>query len=339
MAYLDIGIDLGTATVIANDSGRNRVVTEPALVAVDLRRDGKVLAIGSEVYSMVGRTPDYIRVVHPLRDGVISDYKMTEVIIRHMLRKLCNNQLIKPRLSICVPSGTTGVESQAVIDAAVAAGARSVFLIEEPVAAAIGAGIDLSLPNGNLIVDIGGGTTDIAVLSLNGIVCKTSLRVAGTAFDEALTKYVRGEYNLLLGEKKAEQVKIEIGSVDPDAPEKSAEIKGRDLIGGLPRKLPVTRGELYPCLREVADNILQAIHGVLEKTPPELVGDIHTNGIILTGGGALLHGLDRLIEKATKVPARIAENAVECVAIGTARSFDYLDKLYDGFLTPSTHNH
>lgn len=338
MAYLDIGIDLGTTTVIANDSQRNTVITEPSLIAVDTR-NGKAIAIGEAVYRMVGRTPDYIRVVHPLEDGVISDFKMTELIIRHLLQKICNNQLVKPRVALCVPSATTPVESQAVIDAAVAAGARNVYLIEEPVAAAIGAGVNLSLPNGNLIVDVGGGTSDIAVLSLNGIVCKSSIKVAGQKFDEALAKYVRARYNLLVGEKKAEQVKIEIASVDPRSPERTADVKGRDLLGGLPKKIPVTRSELYPSLREVAEEIVAAVHGVMERTPPELVGDIHTNGIILTGGGALIDGLDRVMMELLKVPVHVADNAKECVAIGTAKSFEYLDRLFDGFVMPSTHVH
>lgn len=324
--------------MIANDSHRNTVVTEPALVAVDTRKN-KVIAIGESVYNMVGRTPEYIQIQYPLRDGVISDYKMTEVIIRHMLQKICNNQLVKPRVTLCVPSATTGVESQAVIDAAVAAGARNVYLIEEPVAAAIGAGVDLSKPEGNMIVDIGGGTTDIAVLSLNGIVCKTSLRIAGEEFDRTLVKYVRSRYNLLVGDKKAEITKIQIGSVAADAPDMSMKIKGRDLIGGLPKQMPITRSELYPHLREVADHILLAAHSVLEKTPPELVGDIYTNGIILTGGGSLIHGLDSVLSAFLKVPVHIAENPMECVAIGTAKSFDYLDKLFDGFVQPSTHTH
>lgn len=340
MAHLDIGIDLGTATVIANDAARNTVIVEPALVAVDTRKGGdKVIAIGEEVYDMVGRTPDYIRVVHPLRDGVISDFKMTEIIIRHMIQRIGGSRMVKPRVSICVPSGTTPVESQAVIDAAVSAGARSVYLIEEPVAAAIGAGIDLARPDGNLIVDIGGGTTDIAVLSLNGIVCKTSIRQAGNRFDEAIIKYMRGAHSLLVGDKKAEKLKIEIGSVDPDAPAMEAVVKGRDLIGGLPKGLRVTRSELYPFMREIADGIVAAVHGVLEITPPELIGDIHTNGIILTGGGALLDGLDRILQQSTRVGTRIADNPKECVAIGTAKSFEYLGKLYDGFVVPSTHHH
>lgn len=338
MAYLDIGIDLGTTTVIANDSGRKLTITEPALIAIDAR-SGKVFAIGEDAYRMVGRTPEYIQIAHPLRDGVISDYKMTETIIRHMIKRICNNQLVKPRLCVCIPSATTGVESQAVIEAAVSAGARSVFLIEEPVAAAIGAGIDLSQPNGNMIVDIGGGTTDVAVLSLNGLVCKTSIRVAGNRFNDAIVKHMRAVHNLLVGEKNAEQLKMDIGSVDEHAEEAGFTIKGRDLISGLPKKLDITRSEVFPSLREIADEMLQAVRNVLERTPPELVGDIHTNGIVMTGGGSLLNGLDKLIERETRVPTRVAENAVECVAIGTAKSFDYLDQLYDGFVNPSTHHH
>lgn len=336
MAYLDIGIDLGTSTVIANDSSRKTIISEPALVAMNIKT-GKVIAIGESVYKMVGRTPDHIQVLQPLMDGVISDFKTTEVLIKHLLQKICKNQLVKPRVTICVPSAITGVESQAVIDAAVSAGARCVYLIEEPVAAAIGAGIDLSLPNGNMIIDIGGGTTDIAVLSLNGIVEKTSLRVAGQRFDEALIKYMRSEYNLLIGEKIAEAAKIKIGSVEPNVPDVSTDIKGRDLISGLPKKVTVKRSELYPLYTEIAESLVRATQTVLEKTPPELVGDIHTNGILMTGGGSLIDGLDRLIQKRTKVPVKIAENPRECVAIGTAKSFEYLDKLVDGFVQKSAY--
>lgn len=338
MAYLDIGIDLGTTTIIANDAGRNIVITEPALVAVDRRKD-TILAIGAEVYKMVGRTPEYIEVMHPLQDGVISDFKMTEILIRHLLQRMCSNQLVKPRVIVCVPSEITGVESQAVIDSAVRAGARSVYLIEEPVAAAIGAGIDLSKPNGNMVVDIGGGTCDIAVLSLNGIVCKASLKVAGQKFDASLIKYMRSRYNLLVGERIAEQVKIEIGSVDPDAEDMETDIKGRDLVTGLPRKITIRRSELYPVFHEIAESIVHAVQGVMERTPPELVGDIHSNGIVLTGGGALIHGLDGMMERGTRAPTRIAENALECVAIGTAKSFAYVGKLYDGLVEQPTHRH
>lgn len=338
MASLDIGIDLGTFSIIASDSTRGIVVKEPSVVAVN-RRTGAIIGIGTEVYKMIGRTPGNIEVIRPLSDGVISDYKMTEVLISYLLKKMCTNTILRPRVTICVPSGITDVESQAVIDAAVSAGARKVYLIEEPVAAAIGAGVELALPNGNLIVDIGGGTCDIAVLSLNGIVCKTSLRVAGQKFDEAIIKYIRSAYNVLIGEKTAEALKIDVGSVYRDSGERIADAKGRDLLSGLPKKIQIRRSELYPVLHEVAVQIVRAVQSVLEKTPPELVGDIRSNGIILTGGGSLIDGLCALMEAGTRVPTKIAENPVDCVAIGTSKSFAYLDKLFDGFVHTSTHVH
>ncbi len=338
MASLDIGIDLGTSTILASDSRREIVIREPSVVAVK-RKTGEIISIGEEVYKMIGRTPGTIQIIHPLEDGVISDYHMTEVLIKHLLRKINYNQLLKPRISVCVPSGITEVESKAVLQAAVAAGARKVYLIEEPVAAAIGSGIDISLPIGNLIVDIGGGTTDVAVLSLNGIVCKHSIRVAGNKFDEAIVKYMRAKYNLLIGEKTAEQIKIEIGSVFPDGNEVEYYAKGRDLIGGLPKQILITRKELVPTLRDVAVAVVRAVQFVLEKTPPELVGDIRDNGIVMTGGGCLLHGLDKMLEIGTKVRAAVAENCIECVAVGTARSFAYLDTLNDGFAHLATHKH
>lgn len=330
MATLDIGIDLGTSTILASDSARKAIIREPSIVAVN-RRTGNILNIGSEVYNMIGRTPDNIQIIHPLEEGVISDYRMTEVLIKYLLRRINYNQLLKPRLSVCVPSGITEVESKAVMKAAMASGARKVYLLEEPVAAAIGAGLNLALPTGNLIVDVGGGTCDVAVLSFNGIVCKSSVRVAGMKFDEAITKYIRNTYNLLIGEKTAEMIKIEIGSVLGDGEERETFAKGRDLISGLPKKIMIRRSELIPVLFEVAEVMVREVQSVLEKTPPELISDIRDNGLVLTGGGALIHGLDRLLERETRVPARIAENAVECVAIGTAASFRYLDTLLDGF--------
>ena len=335
---MDIGIDLGTSNIIASDSQRGKIISEPAVASID-RRTGKITCIGAEVYKMIGRTPANIQVVHPLRDGVISDFSVTEALIRHVLDKISPSNFVKPRVILCVPSAITNVESQAVIDAAVRAGARTVYLIEEPVAAAIGAGMDISRPMGNLVVDIGGGTCDIAVLSLNGIVCKTSLKVAGNKFDEAITKYLRSAYNLLVGERMAEALKMEIGSVWLRSPECSADAKGRDLLTGLPKKVEVSRSEMLEALLEPADAIVHALQSVMERTPPELVGDIRTNGILLTGGGALLNGMDKLLELKVKVPVRVAERAMECVAVGTAKSFDYLDKLFDGFVHTSTHTH
>lgn len=338
MASLDIGIDLGTSTILASDSGREIIIREPSVVAVK-RKTGEILGIGSDVYNMIGRTPKTIKIIRPLSDGVISDYRITEVLIKHLLRKINYNQLLKPRVTVCVPSGITEVESNAVIDAAAAAGARKVYLIEEPVAAAIGAGVQLALPSGNMIVDIGGGTTDIAVMSFNGIVCKSSIRVAGIKFDEVIAKYMRAKYNLLIGEKTAEQIKIEAGSVYPDGEEIEFFAKGRDLISGLPKRVLIRRSELVAPLREVAGMIIREVQSVLEQTPPELVGDIRDAGIILTGGGALLHGFDELLGIETRTRANVAENAVECVAVGTARSFAYLNTLYDGFAHSSSRTH
>lgn len=338
MPSLDIGIDLGTSTILVSDSKREKIIKEPSVVAVR-KRTGEILKIGSDVYKMIGRTPDTIEVVRPLVDGVISDFRTTEILIKHLLRRINYNQLLKPRLCVCVPSGITGVESNAVINAAAAAGARKVYLIEEPVAAAIGAGIDLSKADGNLVVDIGGGTCDIAVLSFNGIVCKTSLRVAGNKFDEAIIKHIRTNYNLLIGEKTAENIKIELGSVFPGGEDREGCAKGRDLVTGLPKQITLRRSELIEPLLDVAALIIHAIQSVLEKTPPELVGDIRENGIVMTGGGSMINGLDELITINTRVRAYVAENAVESVAMGTARSFAYLDKLYDGFAHMATHVH
>ena len=338
MASLDIGIDLGTCNMYAMDCTRKTILREPAVVAID-KRSGKVMGVGQDVYDMIGKTPGYIDVIRPLRDGVISNYEMTEVLIRHLLKKVTGSQLVKPRVCLCVPSVITGVESQAVVDATVASGARKVFLIEEPVAAAIGAGVDLSLPNGNMIIDIGGGTTDIAVLSLNGIVCKASVKVAGNAFDEVLIKYMRSKYNLLIGEPTAERVKIEVGSVYQRDSQACTEVKGRDVISGLPKKVTICCNETLHALKEPMDQILLAIVNVFEKTPPELASDIRANGMVLTGGGVLLQGLAEALEQHTNVPARVADDPERCVAIGTAMSFGYFDQLYDGFVSTSTHAH
>lgn len=330
MAWLDVGIDLGTSNILASDSKREIIIREPSMVALK-PRTGEIFKIGTDVQKMVGRTPGTIKIIRPLSEGVVSDFRMTEALIRHLLRKIHYNQLLKPRVCVCVPSGITGVESNAVVDAAIAAGARKVYLIEEPVAAALGAGVDISLPVGRLVVDIGGGTSDTAVLSFNGVVCKSSIRVAGVRFDDAIIKYFRSTYNLLIGEKTAEAIKIEIGSVYPDSDDPECFAKGRDLISGLPKQVLVRRSELAPVLLEIAELIVRDVQSVLEKTPPELAGDIRDGGIILTGGGALLHGMDKLIALRTRSGVVIADNAVECVAVGTARSFAYLDTLHDVF--------
>lgn len=338
MSSVDIGIDLGTATVLVYNEPEGIVLREPSVVAINTKT-GAILSVGSEAHTMLGKTPAKITAIRPLKDGVISDYKMTEEMIKYFLKKACPSSVIKPRVALCVPSLITGVEAQAVVDAAVVAGARNVYLIEEPVAAAIGAGIDISIPSGNIILDIGGGTSDIAVLSLNGIVCKNSIKVAGDKFNTAIIKYVRAKYNLLIGERMSENVKVMIASVDEEAPEEKYEIKGRHLATGLPTRLMISRSELFPVMLDLAVEIRNAVHSVVERTPPELVGDLYENGMVMTGGGSLLNGFDKYLSRELKMGVRVADDPIECVAIGTGRSFKYINQLYDGFVTSSTHKH
>jgi rod shape-determining protein MreB len=332
---VDVGIDLGTATVIVYIGGQGVVLSEPSVIAVNLKTDS-VISVGQEAYDMVGKTPSHIQAIRPLSKGVVCDYKMTEEMVKFFIKKVCRDSLVKPRIALCVPSGITNVESNAVIDVAIASGARKVYLIEEPVAAAIGANIDIEKPNGNMIVDIGGGTTDIAVLSLNGIVNKKSIKVAGDAINDSIIKYIRSSHGVLIGERMADQIKRTVASVCwEDGEDISAPVKGRNLTTGLPCSLEISRSMLYDCVMKEVDQIVTAVKEVIEKTPPELVGDIYTNGITLTGGGSLLHGMDRLLEKQTKIHTALAEDPVNCVAIGTGKSFQYLDKLVDGFVIPS----
>ena len=332
---MDVGIDLGTATVIVYIGGQGVVLSEPSVIAVNLKTDS-VISVGQEAYDMVGKTPSHIQAIRPLSKGVVCDYKMTEEMVKFFIKKVCRDSLVKPRIALCVPSGITNVESNAVIDVAIASAARKVYLIEEPVAAAIGANIDIEKPNGNMIVDIGGGTTDIAVLSLNGIVNKKSIKVAGDAINDSIIKYIRSSHGVLIGERMADQIKRTVASVCwEDGEDISAPVKGRNLTTGLPCSLEISRSMLYDCVMKEVDQIVTAVKEVIEKTPPELVGDIYTNGITLTGGGSLLHGMDRLLEKQTKIHTALAEDPVNCVAIGTGKSFQYLDKLVDGFVIPS----
>ena len=332
---MDVGIDLGTATVIVYIGGQGVVLSEPSVIAVNLKTDS-VISVGQEAYDMVGKTPSHIQAIRPLSKGVVCDYKMTEEMVKFFIKKVCRDSLVKPRIALCVPSGITNVESNAVIDVAIASGARKVYLIEEPVAAAIGANIDIEKPNGNMIVDIGGGTTDIAVLSLNGIVNKKSIKVAGDAINDSIIKYIRSSHGVLIGERMADQIKRTVASVCwEDGEDISAPVKGRNLTTGLPCSLEISRSMLYDCVMKEVDQIVTAVKEVIEKTPPALVGDIYTNGITLTGGGSLLHGMDRLLEKQTKIHTALAEDPVNCVAIGTGKSFQYLDKLVDGFVIPS----
>lgn len=325
----DIGIDLGTATVLVYVKGKGIVMKEPSVVAVDKKTD-RLLKVGREAQQMLGRTPGNITAIRPLRDGVISQYDLTLRMLQYFIKKACGNMIFKPRVIICVPSGITEVEERAVVDAATQAGAKRTYLIEEPVAAAIGAGIDISAPRGHMVVDIGGGTTDIAVLSLGGVVVSESIKVAGDKFDEAIIRYVRRKHNVLIGERTAEEIKIRIGAAWPREEPRSLQVKGRCLIQGLPRVVTISSEELPDALEEPITSVIEAVCSVIERTPPELIGDILREGIVMTGGGSLLFGLDRLIEYATGVKTRVANKAISCVAIGTGKSLDHLASIPEG---------
>ena len=322
----DIGIDLGTATVIAYVKGKGIVLREPSVVAVN-NVTNEVLAVGGEARRMLGRTPGNIVATRPLKDGVISDYTVTEKMLKYFINRICGRFVFSPRIMICIPSQVTEVEKKAVIDAASQAGARRVYLIEEPIAAAIGAGIDISKPCGNMVVDIGGGTTDIAVISLGGSVVSSSLKVAGDKFDEYIVKYIKRKYNVMIGERTAEDLKINIGCVFPKIQNSEMEIRGRDLVTGLPRTLTIQSTEMLEALLEPAMMVVDAVHSVLEKTPPELAADISDRGIYMTGGGCLVDGLDKLLQEKTGINVMIAEDAVSCVALGTGKALDNLDSL------------
>lgn len=326
----DIGIDLGTATVIIYSKGSGIVLREPSVAAID-KMSGNVYAVGVDAQRMLGRTPSNIVAIRPLRDGVISDYDTTEKMLKQFLNKVNFSKFFKPNIVICVPSGVTEVEERAVIDVALQAGAKKAYVIEEPIAAAIGAGIDISQPMGNMIVDIGGGTTDIAVISLGGVVASSSIKVAGDTFDDAIVKYVKKKYNVLIGERTAEEIKTTVGSVVDTGEEIKIEVRGRNLMTGLPKKIEITSKETVEVLQETAVLITDAIHSVVEKTPPELVGDIYSNSIVLTGGGALMRGMTELIEQKTGIHAVIAEDPTSCVAIGTGLSLEQTDVLHNSF--------
>lgn len=316
----DIGIDLGTTKIIAYEPSRGVLFREPNIVAVN-NDTGEIICVGAEAHKMLGRTPGYISAVCPVGGGVISDYRMTNALIRYALKKVCGDSYLKPRVAICVPSIITDVEQRAVVDAAISAGARKVFLIEEPVAAAIGAGLDISKPDGRLIVDIGGGTTDVALLSLSGVVCKHSIKIAGNRFDEEIIRYVRLRHGLLIGERMAEETKKAIGTCWNFDDDRTFEVKGRNLLTGLPGRMTLTWQELSDIFYDLASQIAAAVQKVFEKTPPELAGDVKTNGIVLTGGGALLNGIDKYFESRFNLKCTVAEDPEECVAIGTGESF------------------
>lgn len=323
----DMGIDLGTATVLVYLKGKGVILKEPSVVAID-KVSNRVLAVGEDARKMIGRTPGNIVAIRPLRDGVISDYDITEKMLKYFIRKACGKRRISaPRVMVCVPCEATEVEKRAVREAAMNAGAKKVFLIEEPLAAAIGAGMEITKASGNMIIDIGGGTTDIAVISLDGMVVRSSIKVAGDKFDEAIIRYIRKKHKLMIGERTAEDMKINIGTAYRRDKDTTMEIRGRDLITGLPKNLVVTSEEMREALSETVTAIVECTHSVLEKTPPELAADIMEKGIIMTGGGSLLHGLDERISEAVKVPVHVADNTVACVAIGTGKALDYLDEL------------
>ena len=327
----DMGIDLGTATVLVYIKGKGVILKEPSVVAID-RNNNRVLAVGEEARQMIGRTPGNIVAIRPMRDGVISDYDITEKMLKHFISKACGKRrLSAPRVVICVPCEATEVERRAVEDAAKNAGAKKVYLIEEPLAAAIGAGLDITKASGNMVIDIGGGTTDIAVISLGGMVVHESIKVAGDKFDDDIIKYIRRKHKLMIGERTAENLKINIGCAYKQDEETTMEIRGRDLITGLPKNLAVTSEEMREALKEAVNSIAECTHSVLEKTPPELSADIADKGIVMTGGGSLLKGLDKLIQEITKVPVYLAEDPVSCVALGTGKVLDYMDKLDNSF--------
>ncbi len=329
----EIGIDLGTASVLVYIKGKGIVLQEPSVVAIDRNTD-RVLAVGAEARRMLGRTPGNIVAIRPLKDGVISDYDVTERMLRYFINRTCGKRrFFKPKIIICVPSGVTEVEKRAVIDATTEAGGGRVFLIEEPIAAAVGAGLDITKPDGNMVIDIGGGTTDIAVISLGGIVVSNSIKVAGDMFDDSIMKFMKKNHNLLIGERTAEELKINVGTASPRAKSIKMECRGRDLITGLPKTISVNSEEMLEALQEPVNAISDAVHAVLEKTPPELSSDISSRGIVMTGGGALLHGLNKLLEKRTGIPTYIAEDAVSCVAKGTGMSLEHIDVLEKSMMT------
>ena len=320
----DIGIDLGTASVIVFKKGSGIVLHEPSVVAIDKNSD-KVIAVGEEARQMLGRTPGHIVAIRPLKEGVIADYDTTEKMLTYFIRKIMGNKLFfKPRVIVCIPTGATDVEERAVRQATLSSGARQAFIIEEPLAEALGAGINISEATGNMVVDIGGGTSDIAVLSLGGLVCNDSLRIGGDKFDEAIIRYIRREYNLMIGDRTAEEVKMQVGTayVTEENRYRSMEVRGRDLVTGLPKTISISSAESWEALQEPVEAVIEGVKKVLEITPPELAADIVNNGIVMTGGGSLLDGLDILLSKQTNLPVHIAEEAICSVAMGTGKALN-----------------
>ena len=323
----DMAIDLGTANTLVYVRGRGIVLNEPSVVAVNTL-NGAILAVGAEAKRMIGRTPSHIQAVRPLKDGVIADFDITEKMLRYFIQKVHQRKfLAKPRIVVCVPSGITGVEQRAVEEASISAGARSAYIIEEPMAAAIGAGLPIHEPTGNMIVDIGGGTTEVAVISLGGVVTATSVRVGGDELDESIINHVKKEYSVALGERTAEAIKLAVGSAFPSPDDMIAEIKGRDLVSGLPKTIHVTSEEVRKAIEEPVNAIVDAVRDTLDRCPPELAADVMDKGIVLTGGGALLRGLDQRLKHETGMPIHVAENPLSCVAIGSGKCLEEFEVL------------
>ena len=323
----DMAVDLGTANTLVYVRGRGIVLNEPSVVAVNTTTNA-ILAVGAEAKRMIGRTPAHIRAIRPLRDGVIADFDITEKMLRYFIQKVHHRRFMaKPRVVVCVPSGITGVEQRAVEEATISAGARAAFIIEEPMAAAIGAGLPIHEPSGNMVVDIGGGTTEVAVISLGGVVTASSVRVGGDELDEAIIQHVKKEYSVALGERTSEAIKIAIGSAFPTADDMIAEIKGRDLISGLPKTIHVTSEEIRRALEEPVNSIIDAVKNTLDRCPPELAADIMDKGVVLTGGGALLKGMDQRLRHETGMPVHVAENPLSCVVIGSGKCLEEFEVL------------
>ncbi len=323
----DMAVDLGTANTLVYVRGRGIVLSEPSVVAID-SRNGEVHAVGIEAKRMLGRTPGTIQAIRPLKDGVIADFDVTEEMLRHFIQKVHQNRFAHPRVVVCVPSGVTGVEKRAVEEACLSAGARAAYLIEEPMAAAIGAGLPVAEPTGSMVVDIGGGTSEVAVISLGGIVVSQSISVGGDELDEAIINYAKREYKLLIGQQTAEELKLEIGSACPIEEELQAEIRGRDMVSGLPKTVVITSEEIRQALEEPLGQIIEAVKETLDRTPPELASDIMDRGITLAGGGALLQGLDQRLREETQMPAHLAESPLTCVAVGSGRSLEEFDVIH-----------
>ncbi len=327
MGSRDMAVDLGTANTLVYVRGRGIVLSEPSVVAID-SRSGEVHAVGIEAKRMLGRTPGTIQAIRPLKDGVIADFDVTEEMLRHFIQKAHPNRFAHPRVVVCVPSGVTGVEKRAVEEASISAGARQAYLIEEPMAAAIGAGLPVAEPTGSMVVDIGGGTSEVAVISLGGIVVSQSVRVGGDEFDEAIVAYAKREYKLLIGTQMAEDVKLEVGSAYPMAEEVQTEIRGRDMVSGLPKTVVITSEEVRTALEEPLSTIVEAVKETLDRTPPELSSDIMDRGIMLAGGGSLLRGLDERLREETQMPAHLAESPLTCVAVGSGRSLEEFEVIH-----------